>query len=213
MVIIMSFYQNAQKHFAKFLKRLFRVEVIGAHNEPETGGFIVASNHLSYFDVIILSAVFKRQIHYMAKKELFRVPLLGRLIRAFGAFPVDRKGSAVSSLRMSIKLLEDGECVGMFPQGHRFYGRELESTRSEVKGGVAMTAYHAKVPIVPVCIDTANNKVRMFKPTRILIGEPVPYEALGFEKGGAAEYERAALNIFDKIVDLKRQGIGEVDNG
>ena len=76
-----------------------------------------------------------------------------------------------------------------------------------------MTAYHAKVPIVPVCIDTANNKVRMFKPTRILIGEPVPYEALGFEKGGAAEYERAALNIFDKIIAMKRRKIGEGDNG
>ena len=76
-----------------------------------------------------------------------------------------------------------------------------------------MTAYHAKVPIVPVCIDTANNKVRMFKPTRILIGQPVPYESLGFEKGGAAEYERAALNIFDKIIALKRRKIGEDENG
>ena len=210
----MSIYQKAQKHFAKLLRRLFRVEVTGADNEPKTGGFIVASNHLSYFDVIILSAVFKRQIRYMAKKELFRVPLLGRLITAFGAFPVDRKGSAVSSLKMSIKLLEGGECVGMFLQGHRFYGREVETTRSEVKGGVGMTAYHAKAPVVPVYIDTANNKVRMFRKTAIHIGEPIAFDEFGFVKGGAAEYERAALMIFDHIVELKHTAHSrEVENG
>ena len=204
----MSIYQKAQKHFAKLLKRLFRVETTGTENEPETGGFIVCSNHLSYFDVIILSAVFKRQIRYMAKKELFKVPLLGRLITAFGAFPVDRKGSAVSSLKMSIKLLESGECVGMFLQGHRFYGREVESTRSEVKGGVGMTAYHAKVPVVPVYIDTAKNKVRMFRKTVIRIGRPIQIDELGFVKGGAAEYERAALTVFDRIVELKQSAHG-----
>ena len=200
----MNLYKSAHKHLASLIKKIFRVKVEGAENEPAEGGYIACSNHISFFDVIVMAVATKRQIRFMAKQELFKIPLLGKLITALGAFPVDRKGSAAGSLRKSINLLESGEVVGMFPQGHRYAGAELESTRDNVKGGAAMAVWHAKVPVLPMYIETKNSRVRLFRPITIHIGKPIPYEAFEFVKGGSAEYDRGAKLIFDNIVSLKQ---------
>ena len=67
-----------------------------------------------------------------------------------------------------------------------------------------MTAYHAKAPVLPMYIETKDSKVRLFQPIKIHIGKLIEYEEFGFTKGGAAEYGRAALLIFDRIVELKQ---------
>jgi 1-acyl-sn-glycerol-3-phosphate acyltransferase len=201
----MNFYERVYKRFAKLIKVLFRITVIGAENEPMTGGYIACSNHISNLDVLSTAVSVKRQIRFMAKKELFKIPLLKNLITALGAFPVDRTGNSVGSLRKSIALLEEGYVVGMFLQGHRYYGCSLESTRDKIKAGVAMTAYHAKVPVLPMYIHTKNARVRLFRPITVYVGKPIEYEELGFVKGGSAEYECAAMQIFDRIVELKQK--------
>lgn len=201
----MNFYEKAHKHLAKLIIKLFRITVVGGENEPAEGGYIACANHISFFDVIVMAVAMQRQIRYMAKKELFGIPILGKLITSLGAFPVDRKGNSAGSLRNSIKLLEGGEVVGMYPTGHRFPGVDVETTRDAVKGGAGMVAYHAKVPVVPMYIKTKNSKTRLFRPITIYVGKPVAYDELGFTKGGTAEYERAALVVFDRIVELKRE--------
>ena len=193
-------------HLAGFIKKAFRIKVVGAENEPMEGGYLACANHISFFDVIVMAVATKRQIRFMAKKELFSIPLLGKLITALGAFPVDRKGNSAGSIKKSINLLESGEVVGMFPQGHRFAGRELESTRDNVKGGAAMAVWHAKVPVLPMYIETKNSRVRLFRPITIHIGKPISYDSFGFEKGGSAEYERGAKLIFDDIISIKNAG-------
>ena len=199
----LNFYERAHKNLAGFIKKVFRIKVIGAENEPETGGYLACANHISFFDVIVMAVATKRQIRFMAKKELFSIPLLGKLITSLGAFPVDRKGNSAGSIKKSINLLESGEVVGMFPQGHRYAGRELESTRDNVKGGAAMAVWHAKVPVLPMYIETKNSRVRLFRPITIHIGKPIDYDSFGFEKGGSTEYERGAKLIFDDIISLK----------
>ena len=203
----MNFYERAHKNLSGFLKKIFRIRVEGAENEPLEGGYLACANHISFFDVIVMAVATKRQIRFMAKKELFGIPILGKLITALGAFPVDRKGNSVGSIKKSISLLEAGEVVGMFPQGHRYAGRELESVRDEVKGGAAMAVWHAKVPVLPMYIETKNARVRLFRPITIHIGKPIPYESFGFEKGGSAEYERGARMIFDDIISIKNAGM------
>lgn len=200
----MNIYEWAQKYLARAIIKVFRIKVVGSENEPVEGGYIACANHISFFDVIVTAVAVKRQIRFMAKKELFGIPLLGKLITALGAFPVDRKGNSAGSIRKTISLLEGGEVVGMFPTGHRFAGKELESTRDAVKGGAGMAAYHAKVPALPMYIETKNNRTRLFRPITIYVGKPVAYDEFGFVKGGAAEYERASLMIFDRIVELKQ---------
>ncbi len=198
----MNVYQSLKKNLQGFIKWLFRIHVHGSENEPAEGGYLAVSNHISYIDVIVAAVAVKRQIKFMAKKELFSVPLLGGLITALGAFPVDRKGNAVAPIKKSIALLEGGEVVGMFPQGHRLPRRKFDTTRGEVKGGAAMAVYHAKCPVVPMFISTKNDKISLFRRIDIYVGKPIAYDEFGFEKGGMAEYTRGAELIFDRIAEL-----------
>ncbi len=196
----MTFYSFLQKYVRGALIRLFRITVVGAENEPSEGGYLVCSNHISMLDVIVTAVAVKKQIRFMAKKELFSIPGLKQLITALGAFPVDRKGSAVSSIKTTIKLLQSGEAVGIFPQGHRFPKKELEETRDSVKGGAAMAVYHAKVPVLPMYVETKNAKIRLFRPITIHVGKPIAWEDFHFTTGGTKEYEAGAAKIFDAII-------------
>ena len=97
-----NFYEWAHEHLSKLLIRMFRITIIGAENQPDEGGLIAVSNHISFLDVIVMAVALKRQIRFMAKKELFGIPLLGGLIKSLGAFPVDRKGSVAGSMKAQI---------------------------------------------------------------------------------------------------------------
>ena len=125
----MNFYEAIYKIFARPVRALYRVRVIGAENLPAEGGCLLCSNHTSMRDVVVLAAALPRQPRYMAKKELFKIPLLSQLIRALGAFPVDRGGADVSSIKKSIAMIEGGEVVSVFPQGHRVKGRCADNER------------------------------------------------------------------------------------
>ena len=76
-----NFYEWAHEHLSKLLIRMFRITIIGAENQPDEGGLIAVSNHISFLDVIVMAVALKRQIRFMAKKELFGIPLLGGLIK------------------------------------------------------------------------------------------------------------------------------------
>lgn len=196
-------YTKLYKFLAPLIKRIYHIESVGAENIPE-GGVIVASNHTAFSDVLVLSAAAGgRQIKYMAKKELFYTPL-APIIKAFGAFPVDRRRSDVSSIKKTISLVTEGAAVGIFPQGTRRGG--VDPRRTEVKSGVGLIAYRTKAPVVPVLIENSRMKTGIFRKNRVVFGKPICYDELGFcEEEGAkhAEYENAAKIIFDRICEIK----------
>ncbi len=198
----MSLYKGVRKCLPGLIKFLFGIHVHGSENEPMEGAYLACCNHISFVDVLSSAVAVKREVRFMAKKELFKIPLLGFLIKALGAFPVDRKGSAVAALKKSQSILEGGEVVGMFPTGHRFSGVKFDTTREAFKGGAAMVVYRAKVPVLPIFIATKNDKVRLFRRIDVYVGKPIAYEEFGFEKGGSEEYERAAGLMFDRIAEL-----------
>ena len=202
----MKFYEFIYKTFARPVKWFYKAHVTGAENVPEEGGCLLCANHTSMHDVVVLAAALPRQPRYMAKRELFRIPLLAQLIRALGAFPVDRGGSDVSSIRKSIAMINGGEMVTMFPQGHRRCG--VPARGSEVKSGAGLLAYRTGAPVLPVYIGTAKYQVKPFRRTDIIIGKPIPNSGLGFENGGSAEYTRASQIIFDAICDLGEGAVG-----
>ena len=145
-----KFYRVCYKIFAAPIRLLFRVKVIGRQNEPDAGPYLVCANHQSATDpVLICSAFRKNPVGFMAKAELFFWPL-GPLIRALGAYPVNRKAGDVGAIRTSLRLLEEGQLVGMFPQGTRHPGEDPRTT--SVRGGAAMIAYHAGATVLPVFI-------------------------------------------------------------
>ena len=195
----MGFYNVIYKLFSRPVRAIWRVKTEGIENVPEHGCLLVA-NHTAFSDVLVLEAAQKRQIRFMAKKELFKIPLLSQLIKALGAYPVDRGGADVRSLKLTFKMIEEGDLIGIFPPGTRHPNTDPRTT--EVKSGIGMIAYHAKADILPVYIDN-DGKTRSFHRNTVKIGKLIPFGELGFEKAGRAEYERAANYIFSKVCELK----------
>lgn len=193
-------YQVIRFFFIRPIRFLFRIRAVNAEKLPKDGGYIICANHTSMLDVLILSACNDRQIRYMAKAELFKIPLLRGLITFLGAYPVNRGGADVRSIRRTISLIEEGYAIGIFPQGHRHSG--VDPAGTPIKSGVGMIAYHAKATVVPAYIRTKGNRVMMFKKTELVIGDPIPYEDLGFTDGGMKEYKAATEKVFTEICAL-----------
>lgn len=186
---------------AKPLQFLTRIHVHGRENEPKQGACLVVCNHLVWRDPIMLCIALRHhQPHFMAKKELFNIPLLAQLIRALGAYPVNRGGADVSAVRYTIRLLEDGVPVGMFPQGHRYNGVDPRSTKPKM--GAAMISLKANVPILPMYIKVKDNKARLFCRKDIYIGKPIIPEELNYDPQASGEYERISAEIFERICSL-----------
>lgn len=132
---------------------LFTYDAVGEEHVPATGGAVIAANHPSYLDPILLSLQVPRAIHFMAWDALFRVPLIGSLIRAFGAFPVDiRKGQGHAAYAKARQLVEGGAAVGIFPEGKRSRTGWMEPT---LRAGAARLAWELGAPLVPATITGA----------------------------------------------------------
>ena len=174
-------------------KVIFTYDCVGEENVPATGGALVCANHPSYLDPILLSLQVKRPIRFMAWDALFRVPVLGRLVRVFGAFPVDtRKGRGGAAYASAKALLEEGKVVGIFPEGRRSREGWLEE---ELRVGAARLALETGVPVVPATIRGAFRAWPYFralpKPATIHVRyhepiDPAPYRALPRDEGAAA---------------------------
>ena len=187
--------------FAGIVGFLLRIKVVGREAEPDGGGFLVCANHASATDPVVICYAFrKHQIRFMAKLELFKIPLLSSLIKMLGAFPIDRSGADVGAIKHSVEMLGEGKCVGIFPQGHRYAGKEPRETGT--KNGAALIFSRAKCDIVPVYIWRKKNKFRLFSRTYVIIGERIPFDTLGCTEPSTAEYKRMTEIVFDKICTL-----------
>lgn len=130
------------------LHAYFRVQINGAQNVPHTGPLVVVSNHASYFDPLIISNCVRRPVAYMAKEELFRVPVLAQAIKLYGAYPVSRGTADRAAIRSALECLNNGWAVGVFLEGTR----TPEGRITDPKKGAALLAAKAKVPLLPVCL-------------------------------------------------------------
>jgi 1-acyl-sn-glycerol-3-phosphate acyltransferase len=162
------------RNLARFLAhRLFNWRIEGTELVPKTGGFIIASNHVSYADPPLIGAAAPRRLRFMAKRQLFRAPLFGQLISFLGAFPIHREGLDRQALRLSAGFLAAGQGVLVFPTGTRARrGKELRA-----RPGVSMLAAAAEVPVVPARIDGSARLWDAFlrrRHLRIRFGAPIP---------------------------------------
>ena len=136
-----------------FLVVAFRIKVSGRENERMHGRVIYASNHISALDPPVVGASLKRQLMYLAKQELFAIPIFGRIIRALHARPVNRAGYTRGALEVMKAALEKDEGVLVFPEGTR----QKDGRLGEGKVGVGMLAVWTGAPVVPVYVSgTAN---------------------------------------------------------
>ena len=185
-------------------RRLYRVRVINANNEPLDTHFIVASNHTAAADGVIICATMKNQIRFMSKKELFKVPLVGAFLKAIGCYPVDRKSSDITALRNTINLLKDEDCVGIFPQGTRC--PRVDPATTSVKSGVGLIAARSGADVLPVCVKSKVGAVKMFRKNYLIIGELIKNEEFDFENNkGSESHQAAADRIHAEICKLYRE--------
>jgi 1-acyl-sn-glycerol-3-phosphate acyltransferase len=156
---------------------LYRIEVRGAEDIPETGPAVVAANHESILDGFFLALATRRQLRFMAKIELYRIPVAKQILEGVGAFPVDRTKDEGRAVSRGVQLLEQGEAIGIFPQGTCLPYRERPFKR-----GAARLALAAGAPLVPVALINTEkalrpHRIRMRRPqVTIVVGEPIPVE-------------------------------------
>ena len=156
--MIRWYYYIARFAVILFFKIFTRWQVIGLDNVPTEGGLLLVSNHLSNADPPLLSVTLKRNALFMAKKELFRNPILGYIIYGFGAFPVHRGQLDRKALRHAEQALLDNKILVIFPEA----SRSKESRLKKAFPGSAMIAIRSNAPIVPVAI-TGTEEVVGFK--------------------------------------------------
>lgn len=127
---------------------LVRLRLEDIENVPKNGGVLVVANHLHNADPVLMAIAFPRPLHFMAKEELFRIPLIGRLLARFGAFPVARGKSDRKAVRRAIVTLHHEIAVGMYPEGTR--SRTMQLSRAH--GGAGLVAIQGKRPILPAAV-------------------------------------------------------------
>jgi 1-acyl-sn-glycerol-3-phosphate acyltransferase len=180
---------------------LWRFQVAGGiENVPATGPVIVACNHVSYLDPVALGIALQRPLTYLAKKQLFDIPVLGPIITALGAYPLDREAGGLTALRSAVRVLKEGRCVGIFPEGTR----NLTGSAEE-KGGAALLAALSGAPVVPAAIGGTRDAKR-FARVRVIYGEPIVVKA---ERRGTEALEPWTAEIMRRIRDLEAQLAGQ----
>ena len=149
------------------LRRLYRIEVVGAERIPADGGAIVVANHESIWDPFVLGVATPREIHYMAKAELFRLRPLAAVLRALNAFPVERGSGDHAAISEAAQRLRRGELLGIFPQGTSIPERQNGWHR-----GAARLALATGVAVVPVRL-TGTLPLPWPTQIRIVVKDPI----------------------------------------
>ncbi|MFS0781364.1 lysophospholipid acyltransferase family protein [Bacillus sp. 1P06AnD] len=192
----MSFYNFAKNVVYVLLKPVYRFEVIGRDNIPKEGGVLLCSNHIENLDPPVVGANAPRPVHFMAKEELFSVPVLKKILPHVNAFPVKRGMSDRDALRTALKLLKDGKVVGLFPEGTRSKTGEL----GKGLAGAGFFALRSDAAVVPCAII---GPYKRFKRLKVVYGKPIDFSKYK-EEGTKMHAEQATEIIMEHISKLIR---------
>lgn len=193
----MTFYAFAQLVCGVVLKSVWRMRVLGADGVPPTGPLIVACNHVSYLDPPALGVAVPRPLDYMAKQELFRIPVLGPVITGLHAFPVDRSRGDGAAIKRAVGVLRTGAALGIFPEGTRNRDGTVRP-----QSGVALLHYLSGAPILPAYIDGSGQARRLAR-ISVVLGEPVSFTT--GEKASREDMANWTGEIMQRIFALRER--------
>lgn len=191
-----GFYLFAYTIAAPLIRLLFPHRVVGLENLPE-GGAILCPNHASFWDpfVVAMALPVDSRLTVMGKDQLFRIPLVGTLLRKAGVFPVKRGGNDLTAMKTAIRALNEGNRLLVFPEGTRVG----DEKGSEAKGGVTVMATRTGVPMVPVY---CGPKHKFLRKTTIAFGQPyVP--VIAGRRATAEENREIAEEILRRIYEMR----------
>ncbi|MGP4107419.1 lysophospholipid acyltransferase family protein [Virgibacillus sp. L01] len=190
----MSLYKFARTVVAIIFFPLFRIKIIGKENVPSNGPVIICSNHISNLDPPVVGITSPRDIFFMAKGELFEKPFLGKLLLGIRAFPVKRGLKDRNALRKGLDILENGETLGLFPEGTRSKTGEL----GKPLAGAGFFALRSNATIVPCAI------IGPYKPGRkltVIYGKPMDMQSYREAKSSAKDAADAIMSEIKILIE------------
>lgn len=192
-----------------------RIDIEGLANIPADGPCIVACNHRSYLDGLVMAAVGSRRgrrLRFLGKREIFEAPVVGQLARAAGQIPVDRGSGSTRPLQEALEALARGEAVAIFPQGTIPRGESFFAPELVAKTGVARLAVASGAPVIPVAVWGTEliwprnrrlpDPAAMRGQVRVVVGEPMTLRPPPLGVEDAPEMRRLARRVIDRIVEM-----------
>lgn len=178
---------------------IFPIKRVGKKNLKELKGknYILACNHMTNLDAIMLDIKFFKRYRYLAKKELFKNKFFGAFMRSLGGVGVDRSQADPKAIKEIFRLINKGKKVAIFPQGTRAKTVKIED--GSAKEGVAMFSIRTGTPVVPMMY---NRKIKAFRRTKLLIGEPIyPDETRKKDKEYVSEYANLIIEKMNALLE------------
>ena len=183
---------------------------------PRSGGLLVASNHISFWDPPLIGAILPREVHFLAKDELFSNAVFGAMIRSFNALPIRRGMVDLSGMARAVETLRGGGAVLLFPEGTRMRDGQLHPARP----GVGMMAVNAGVPVVPCYISGSDRPGRWLlrqARVRLSFGAPRTWRELAGPQGdlapGRALYQRVGDAVMAEVARLRTEQTDKASRG
>ena len=168
---------------------------------PEQGAVILAANHMSNWDPPLLAAFLQRPVTYMAKQELFEIPVFGAAIRACQAFPVKRGAADRGAIKAAIQVLKQGKCLGLFPEGTRNRNGHMR----KAEAGVGLIASMTGAQVVPAAVigtDHIFANGSWFPKLKVVYGEPMVFAG---DRKDKEQLEAFSQSIMDRIAEIKEK--------
>ena len=176
-----------------------KIKIIGKENIAPAGSLIVYGNHQSIMDIFCLNLAFgSRKIVFMAKNSLFKIPIVKNVVKAYGAFPVDRSRADLSAIKNALRVLKEGKTLGIFPEGTRISSQD----ESDAKGGIAMIAEKTKATLQPVRI-IYKRKLMIFNSMTVIIGKSFSYGDIEIPADAEEPRKIAGSILMEKVYDLE----------
>ena len=194
-------YTILERILRPLLMAVYRVTITGREHVPDSGPCVLAANHVSVMDGFFLGIAVTRQVRFMAKAELHRVPVVKQVLEAAGTFPVERGADAGRAIAAGVKLLEQGAVVGVFPEG-----TALPDRKAGYKRGAARLALATGAPLIPVALigthltlEPRTHRIRLPR-VRIVIGEPLRVERQEPTEEAATELTRRLQAAIEGLI-------------
>ena len=165
------------------------------------GACVLVGNHYRIWDIVHMACTTREKVHFITKKELYKNKFLAHLCDIVEAIPVSRDGQDAKAVMTALRYLKNGDKISMFPEGTR---NRTDEDLLPLKGGAAMFAIKAKTPVYPVMCP---HKTRLFRRTKILVGDPIDLSAFYDRRLTAEDYEEAEEIIREKMLETKRTAI------
>lgn len=195
-----KFYGFVKHVLGPFAKLLYKVKYKGIENIPEKGGYILAINHTSFIDPILVAIPKQAQtLHFMSKAELFNNPVMAWVVTHVYGFPVRRGKGDTTAIDYGVKILEEGHVMAICPEGKRM--KDKDGVPQKAKAGVAVIAKATGADILPVAIHS-NGSISPFKGVTVSYGKLIKNSELGIEQGTPSEIKHAAGMVMNHITAL-----------